>query len=92
MAWLPLALTALLTLPMQAQTPAGICARTPQVRNGILGRIGSGTACGDVTNTQLAAINGSLDLTDQGLTSLKMGDFDGLPNLQLKASIFRPTP
>ena len=81
-AWLPLALTALLTLPMQAQTPAGICARTPQVRNGILGRIGSGTACGDVTNTQLAAINGSLDLTDQGLTSLKMGDFDGLPNLQ----------
>ena len=82
MAWLPLALTALLTLPMQAQTPAGICARTPQVRNGILGRIGSGTACGDVTNTQLAAINGSLDLTDQGLTSLKMGDFDGLPNLQ----------
>ena len=82
MAWLLLALTALLTLPMQAQTPAGICARTPQVRDGILGRIGSGTACGDVTNTQLAAINGDLDLTDQGLTSLKMGDFDGLPNLQ----------
>ena len=81
MAWL-LPLTALLALPMQAQTPAGICDRTPQVRDGILSLIGSGTACGDVTNTQLAAINGSLNLTDQGLTSLKMGDFDGLPNLQ----------
>ena len=81
MAWL-LPLTALLALPMQAQTPVGICDRTPQVRDGILDRIGSGTACGDVTNTQLAAINGSLDLTDQGLTSLKMGDFDGLTHLQ----------
>ena len=80
MAWL-LPLTALLALPMQAQTPAGICDRTPQVQDGILGRIGSGTACGDVTNTQLAAINGSLNLTDQGLTSLKMGDFDGLTHL-----------
>ena len=81
MAWL-LPLTALLALPMQAQTPAGICDRTPQVRDGILGWIGSVTACGDVTNTQLAAINGSLDLTDQGLTSLKMGDFNGLTHLQ----------
>ena len=80
MAWL-LPLTALLALPMQAQTPAGICDRTPQVRDGILSLIGSGTACGDVTNTQLAAINGSLNLTDQGLTSLKMGDFDGLTHL-----------
>ena len=82
MAWLPLPLTALLVLPMQAQTPAGICDRTPQVRDSILDRIGSGTACGDATNTQLAAINGFLDLTDQGLTSLKMGDFNGLTHLQ----------
>ena len=77
-----LPLTALLALPMQAQTPAGICDRTPQVRDGILDRIGSGTACGDVTNTQLAAINGSLDLIQKRLTSLKTGDFDGLTNLQ----------
>ena len=52
------------------------------MRDGILGRIGSGTACGDVTNTQLAAINGSLDFARKRLTSLKTGDFDGLTNLQ----------
>ena len=86
-AWLLLLLTALLALPRQAQAqaPAGICDRTPQVRDAILDRIGGGAACGDVTAAQLEAITGKLDLNNQGaskIANLKIGDFDGLANLE----------
>ena len=82
--WLLLALTALLALPhqAQAQTPAGICDRTPQVRDAILIRVARGTACEDVTAAQLAAITEFLTLSRQNITSLKPGDFDGLINLR----------
>ena len=82
--WLLLLLTALLALPRQAQAQAsaGICDRTPQVRDAILDRIGGGAACGNVTAAQLATITGSLTLGRQGIASLKLGDFDGLTNLR----------
>ena len=59
-----------------------ICNRTPEVQDAILRQIGSGTTCENVTAADLETITGSLDLSDQGIVSLKAGDFDGLTNLQ----------
>ncbi len=83
-AWLLLVFTALLALPQQgyAQAPAGICDRTPQVRDAILDLIGGGAACGDVTAAQLEAITDTLNLTTQGIANLKTDDFQGLTNLR----------
>ncbi len=83
-AWLLLVLTALLALPRQAQAQAsaGICGRTPQVRDAILIWVARGTACEDVTAAQLGAVTESLSLNRQDITSLKPGDFDGLINLR----------
>ena len=80
LAWL--VYTASLSLPTQAQAQTGICGRTPIVRDFILARLDSVTACGDVAAVQLAAITGSLDFANQGIRSLQAGDFDDLINLQ----------
>ena len=61
----------------------GICDRTQAVQDAILGQFGRTTACGNITNTQLAAIIGPLLLLYQGITSLQAGDFAGLTNLQI---------
>ena len=61
----------------------GICDRTQAVQDAILGQFGRTTACGNITNTQLAAIIGPLFLLNQGITSLQAGDFAGLTNLQI---------
>ncbi len=66
---------------------AGICGRTPAVRDAILGMISGVSNCADVTDTQLAGISGDfqnnfLNLLSKGLSSLKAGDFDGLTNLK----------
>ena len=47
----------------------GICDRTQAVQYAILGQFGRTTACGNITNTQLAAIIGPLFLFNQGITS-----------------------
>ena len=83
-------LTANPNCPTPAPGPSvfvNICGRTPVVRDAILGRIGGGVQCGDVTPEQLAGISGSvsdnyLNLWNKGLSSLKAGDFDGLTNLK----------
>ncbi|WP_420461494.1 fibronectin type III domain-containing protein [Candidatus Palauibacter sp.] len=63
----------------------GICNRTPQVRDAILGRISGITDCAAVTNVHLAAITGVLGLTSKDITALKVGDFAGLTSLTLLA-------
>ena len=61
--------------------PAGICARTTQVRTAILGAISGVDDCAAVTVENLATIT-ELSLGTPGLTSLQAGDFAGLTALQ----------
>ena len=56
--------------------------RTPQVRDAIVAAVPGVNSAADVTEAHLAAIT-SLDLSLEGITSLKTGDFDGLTSLTL---------
>ena len=58
----------------------GICARTPQVRDAILARLGE-SDCSAVTRTALVGIDGTLNLSSMGITSLRYEDFNGLSSL-----------
>ena len=57
----------------------GICDRTPQVRDKLLEATG-GSACGQVTPGQLAAVT-LLDLRRTGIHDLQAQDFNGLSSL-----------
>ena len=59
----------------------GICARTDQVRDAIVARIGAARDCTQVTAARLAELRGKLRLDDKGISSLKPGDFAGLSKL-----------
>ena len=80
-----LVLLGALALPAtaEAQTETGICGRTQQVRDAIVGLIPSVSNCADVTATHLAGIDSDspLLLPYADLTALKAGDFDGLTAL-----------
>ena len=68
---------------------AGICGRTEEVRDAIVGRISGVTDCANVTDAHLAAITGTLDLERQVITALAAGDqFDGLTSLAAAALVF----
>ena len=62
-----------------------VCDRTPQVQTAILGvlqlQTPSPSTCGEVTEAHLATGITSLYLNGQGITTLKVGDFDGLTSL-----------
>ena len=60
----------------------GICDRTPQVEEAILARLGS-TFCYAVDETDLSGIDGTLDLSEQGIVELKSRDFEGLFGLEI---------
>ena len=60
--------------------PSLISDRTPQVRDAIVAAVPGVSSDDDITEAHLAAIT-ALDLTDQGITALKSGDFDGLTAL-----------
>ena len=60
---------------------AGICGRTEQVRDAIVALVSGVASCADVTDTQLAAITGTLNLRSDGITALAAGDFNGLTAL-----------
>ena len=64
---------------------AGICSRTEAVRIKLVDLVDNTyttvAGCADVTETHLAALTGSLDLSSSGIDSLKAGDFSHLPNL-----------
>ena len=71
------------TAATESATPMeGICRRTAQVRDYLLGLIPMVDNCAVVTATHLAAFtgtsNGDLLLNNLGITSLKVGDFAGL--------------
>ena len=56
----------------------GICDRTAEVRNHLLGRISEVSDCAEVTNTHLAEVTGALVLSSNQISTLKAGDFAGL--------------
>ncbi len=62
-----------------------ICDRTQQVEDAILAEIhkrDNTVTCDTVTELHLAEIDGTIFLSDEGITSLKADDFDGLSNLE----------
>ena len=60
---------------------AGICDRTPQVRDELLSVLGK-SDCADVSNQDLARVDDVLDLNDSGVASLRPEDFSGLTSLE----------
>ena len=61
--------------------PAGICARTTQVRDEILDQVNSVSDCGLVTSTHLSSVT-TLSLNNSGITALQSDDFSGLSSLE----------
>ena len=71
----------LAAVPVQAQTPPGICDRTQQVQDGILNWLRGVSDCAEVTTTHLTTVT-ELTLESVGLTSLRADDFAGLTDLK----------
>ena len=71
----------LAAVPVQAQTPPGICDRTQQVQDGILNWLSGVSDCAEVTTTHLTTVT-ELTLERVGLTSLRADDFAGLTELK----------
>ena len=69
------------TVMAEFDSTAGICGRTEEVRDAIVGKISGVASCAYVTDTHLAAITGSLSLFNKGITALAAGDFDELTAL-----------
>ena len=59
-----------------------VCDRTPEVRDAIVAKVAGISNCGDVTAAHLAAITGTLSFRFANISSLKLGDFDGLTGLE----------
>ena len=74
------AFAVLLALPLQAEAQTGICGRTAEVHAAIVAKISGGT-CANVTDLQLGAITGTLDLRSESISALSAGDFEGLTAL-----------
>ena len=58
-----------------------VCNRTAQVRDAIVAAVSGVDDCSDLTPAHLAAITGSLDFLNSGISSLDAGDFAGLTGL-----------
>ncbi len=74
--------------------PAGICARTTQVRTAILDEIDGVSDCGLVTAADLSSVT-TLSLNNSGITTLQADDFSGLTsltNLRLKDNSLSALP
>ena len=69
------------TIVVNRGSSSGVCARTEQVRDGIVAAISGVDACEDVTAAHLSAIT-SLDFESDDISSLKSGDFNGLAALR----------
>ena len=78
---LSLAIAALMasSYPVQA-SDTGICGRTQQVQDVILGKLAEVSACADVADSDLASIT-ELIILDQETLTLQDGDFAGLSQL-----------
>ncbi len=71
------------TVTVTRVAAAGICGRTPVVRDRILGKISGVSNCALVTDALLADITGTLTLTGQNIAALAAGDFAGLTSLRV---------
>ena len=60
----------------------GICDRTQQVQDEILGKLPNISDCASVTNSNLSGITGDISLADSGVGTLRAGDFLGLSGLK----------
>ncbi len=60
----------------------GICDRTQQVQDGILGKLPNISDCASVTNSNLSGITGDISLADSGVGTLRAGDFLGLSGVK----------
>ena len=69
------------TVTVEDNAAAGICGRTPEVRDALLAQTPGVSDCAAVTAAHLAAITGTLDVYNQSITALAAGDFDGLTSL-----------
>ena len=71
----------------EPETSAGICDRTSEVQEAILGKLNEGldapeiSDCSEVTDEDLGGIIGSLILSNMDISALKSGDFQGLSGL-----------
>ena len=74
--------TATLAVVVTVTDVTGICARTPQVREGILARLPTISDCERVTASDLSGLTGGLVLSNAGITTLQAQDFSGLTSLQ----------
>ena len=74
--------TATLDVTVTVTDVTGICARTLQVRNGILSLLPTISDCELVMASDLSGITGMLSLPDAGITVLQDRDFRGLTSLQ----------
>ena len=71
------------TVTVTRVAAAGICGRTPVVRDRILGKISGVSNCALVTDAHLADIIGTLNLNGQNIAALAAGDFAGLTSLRV---------
>ena len=62
---------------------AGVCSRTPQVRDAIVAAVTGVTVCTGLTAANMEAITGTLDVSSKGTTALKAGDFAGLTGVAI---------
>ena len=69
-------------LALAAMPSPQLCERTSQVRDAILNMIPDVPDCADVTDIHLAAITGTLNLASEGVSTLRVGDFDALSSLE----------
>ena len=65
----------------QSAGGAGICERTPAVRDALIGALGGARPCAEVTDAELATVT-RLVVSGKGLTALKADDLDGLTGLR----------
>ena len=61
---------------------SGICDRTQEVRDAILAKLSDVSDCANVTDSHLAGITGDLTLSNESISALKTGDFEGLSGLE----------
>ena len=71
------------TVTVTRVAAAGICGRTPVVRDRILRKISGVSNCALVTDAHLADITGTLNLTGRNIAALAAGDFAGLTSLRV---------
>ena len=71
------------TVTVTEVAAAGICGRTPVVRDRILGKISGVSNCALVTDALLADITGTINLNGRNIAALAAGDFAGLTSLRV---------